>query len=266
MSRLFGSAVAAALSALGWSAASDQAVAQSFDCARASTRVERLICGDDRLKGLDTGLAGNYLWALDEVADPDALVRSQRAWLRERDACRDAACVAEAYDGRTAALEAAPRAGVRAYNDRRLGAGFEYLANRTVRPCGDDRPNCVVLEGRYAGKPGVELMRFEAFEGDLEAIAEREAGFERRDGGWFTTYGRGTPQAARPFAGPNWRGLEATITCGISDETGFHAAGGECYWGVASDGRTSILITTDGIGGLDERTRRSVETLRFFER
>lgn len=243
------------------------AKAQSFDCDRASTRVERLICGDEALKARDEGLADDYRLTLDVAADPDALVRSQRAWLRSRDGCPDARCVAQAYDDRSVALDNAERAEFATYRNARLGVSFEYMANRRVQPCPDiyDREQCVMIRGRFGGRPDEQLMTFQAFDGPLEQVAENEAGFEPRDGGWFTTYGRSQPKAVERFQGPGWTGMQATITCGISDETGFHAAGGECYWGVVSDGRRSILITTDGLAGLDGATRWSVETLRFLQ-
>ena len=57
--------------------------------------------------------------------------------------------------------------------------------------------------------------------------------------------GRGTPQAVERFSGAGWRGMRATITCGISDpETGFHAAGGECYWAVLSNGKRAAVANT----------------------
>lgn len=243
-----------------------KAEAQSFDCGRASTRVERMICGDEALKARDQGLADDYRLTLDVAADPDALVRSQRAWLRSRDGCPDARCVAQAYVDRGVALDNAERAGFAVYRNAELGFAFEYMANRRVEPCPDMDERCVVIRGRFGGRPDEQLMTFQAFDGGLETVAQSEAGFEPRDGGWFTTYGRFQPQVVERFRGSGWTGMEATITCGISDEeTGFHAAGGECYWGVVSDGRRSILITTDGLAGLDGATRHSVETLRFLQ-
>lgn len=261
---------AAAAAALGFAALAftGPAKAQSFDCDRASTRVERLICGDEALKARDEGLADDYRQTLDVAADPDALVRSQRAWLRSRDGCPDARCVAQAYDDRSVALDNAERAGFATYRNARLGVAFEYMANRRVQPCPDiyEREQCVMILGRFGGRPDEPLMTFQVFNGPLEQVAESEAGFEPRDGGWFTTYGRFQPQTVERFQGPGWTGMQAVITCGISDdETGFHAAGGECYWGVVSDGRRSVLITTDGLAGLDGATRRSVETLRFLQ-
>ncbi|RZM34250.1 MAG: DUF1311 domain-containing protein [Sphingomonas sp.] len=77
-----------------------------FDCTRTTTRAERLICGDDDLTRQDRYLNTVYAGAI-RSAPPTmraALVRTQRAWLAQRDACADTACMTASYDDRTAAL------------------------------------------------------------------------------------------------------------------------------------------------------------------
>ncbi|MBY4723388.1 MULTISPECIES: hypothetical protein [Burkholderia] len=57
--------------------------------------------------------------------------------------------------------------------------------------------------------------------------------------------------------------MRATIT-GISDpETGFHAAGGDCYWAVLSNGKRAVVANTQGIVGTDDATMHSVSSFRF---
>ena len=53
----------------------------SFDCARAGSAAEKLVCGDAELAALDRQLAARYAQATD--ADPAV----QRGWVKERDAC-----------------------------------------------------------------------------------------------------------------------------------------------------------------------------------
>lgn len=245
-------------------AATGPARAQSFDCEAAMERVENMICSDEALGALDYELDEAWSETIDVAADPAALMRSQRAWLRTRNACRDSACVAAAYRERVPVVRAAPRAGWSVYRNPELGLTFEYLANREVRACPDEMERCVAIYGRYFGAPRL-LMAFQRFDGPLEAVAQSEAGFEPRDGGWFTTYGRFEPQPVGRFQSQGLDGMQAVITCGISDENGFHAAAGECYWGVLSDGGRSVVIMTEGVGGLDADTRHSVDTLTFLE-
>ncbi|MBF0163408.1 MAG: DUF1311 domain-containing protein [Magnetococcales bacterium] len=82
------------------------AVKPSFDCAKAASAVEKLICGHAELATLDGQLAALYKQALARVSDAEALKKSQRDWLRqERNGCADVACLRTVYQGRLAALE-----------------------------------------------------------------------------------------------------------------------------------------------------------------
>ncbi|WP_193100063.1 lysozyme inhibitor LprI family protein [Burkholderia sp. Z1] len=240
--------------------------ADSIDCTRAKTRTDHLICGDKALVSADSTLSSAYYDAIGIAADQPAVIRSQRAWLAQRDACADTACLATSYRDRTAALKQVKHAGWKTYRDPALGISFEYLANRQVKkPCpaiGGDR--CVAIVGRNMTYSNY-FIAFEIVDGALEPVAEKEAGFEKQDDGkWMTTYGRSAAQEVERFSGAGWRGMRATITCGISDpETGFHAAGGECYWAVLSNGTRSAVANTQGIVGTDDATLHSVSTFRF---
>lgn len=79
-----------------------EAAVPSFDCARAASPVELLICGPDggRLRALDRAVADLY-----RQAGPGA-APSQAAWLRVRDRCPadDNWCVEQSYQRRKAAL------------------------------------------------------------------------------------------------------------------------------------------------------------------
>lgn len=76
--------------------------AASFDCKKASTSVEKLICTDPKLSELDTDLAQAYRGAV--KVSPDVKV-GQRQWLKERNACVDVACLANAYQARISELK-----------------------------------------------------------------------------------------------------------------------------------------------------------------
>lgn len=81
--------------------------ATSFDCARASTNVERMICGDVSLAIMDGELGDYYqiIWRQADGAERSRLGRSQLAWLDLRDACHDRQCIVRAYEKRLATLE-----------------------------------------------------------------------------------------------------------------------------------------------------------------
>ncbi len=89
-------------------AAPETVYAQSFDCAKASTAVEKQICNDPDLGLMDTEL-GSVYGALRKSLSGDArsaLRDSQRAWMRQRNACdAQSDCVTEAYVQRLRELD-----------------------------------------------------------------------------------------------------------------------------------------------------------------
>lgn len=155
------------------------------------------------------------------------------------------------------------------YQAPALGIAFALPADRTVGGCTGDWQSehpCVTVQGQQGGQ-AITYVGLQAFDGPLEQIAREQAGFEpNAQGQWMTTYGRFEPVEVERITGSGWTGMRATITCGISDaETGFHAAGGECLYQVISNGQRSILITTDGIHGLDDATAATLSSIAFTE-
>ncbi len=238
--------------------------AASFDCGQARQPVERMICADAAVSRLDEQLGAAYHAALDAAVEPKDLARSQRIWLTQRDRCADPACLAALYRERIAAIARVPRAAWLTYTDARLGIAFDYLGNRRVAPCpADSGPACVMLVAQGMRR-GDYLIEFKVVNGPLEAVARSEAGFEPQGGRWMTTFGRFDPVPVERFSGSGWTGMRATVTCGIDDTNGFHAAAGECFWAVISDGRRSVVADTQGIVGTDAATRRTVGSIRFI--
>lgn len=86
------------------------AMAASFDCNRASTPQEKLICQTPQLSALDETLATVYRQKISGLAAADAaqLKQSQRDWLKQlRSRGTDAAQLQTAYQQRIAALNTA---------------------------------------------------------------------------------------------------------------------------------------------------------------
>lgn len=73
--------------------------AASFDCAKAVSPVEQMICSDRLLSRLDDALAENYknMLSANFGGSKADLRRSQRGWLAQRDKCRDSACLVDMY-------------------------------------------------------------------------------------------------------------------------------------------------------------------------
>lgn len=82
----------------------DRAEAAGFDCKKAATPVERLICEDPILNSLDAQVEGAYRGALDRSNHPARVKEMQQAWLKRRDACADAKCMSAAYSRQIAIL------------------------------------------------------------------------------------------------------------------------------------------------------------------
>lgn len=79
----------------------------SFDCAKAQSEAETLVCGDARLAALDRQLAALYKRV---QTSPDELdiAAEQRGWIKGRDACSRAVdphrCLVESYQTRLVEL------------------------------------------------------------------------------------------------------------------------------------------------------------------
>lgn len=80
------------------------AQAASFDCAKASTKIEKLICTDAALSLLDEELAGAYKAALQDEKQADSIRQAQKQWMKERNTCDDAYCVKRTYAARLEGL------------------------------------------------------------------------------------------------------------------------------------------------------------------
>jgi hypothetical protein len=146
------------------------------------------------------------------------------------------------------------------YRNPQLGAAFRHPANQKIAPC-DGQPRCIVLSGLQRGRV-LPLLQLQAVDGPLEKAARDEAGFELKGGRWMTTYGRFEPVPVETLEGSSWRGMKAIVTCGVEVAGGFHAAAGECLWAVLSNGRRTILATTEGLAD-NNRALLILDTLTF---
>jgi uncharacterized protein len=109
--RILGASVFLALSSVAFAA-------PSFDCAKASSSAEELVCSDEQLAALDRQLADRYADALKAIGSLEAgrdlaqkeLKATQRGWIKGRDDCWKAEdvrdCVASSYLQRDAELVA----------------------------------------------------------------------------------------------------------------------------------------------------------------
>jgi uncharacterized protein YecT (DUF1311 family) len=77
-----------------------------FDCAKAVTPVEKMICSDDRLSELDGSMGLLYKKVMEKSPAPDDEKERQRTWIQEwRNSCKNSSCLKKAYTQRISELE-----------------------------------------------------------------------------------------------------------------------------------------------------------------
>jgi uncharacterized protein YecT (DUF1311 family) len=81
---------------------SETNVSPSFNCSQARTKVEKTLCANKDLAALDVTLAENYDKARRATKGEKhrQLLDTQRAWLKQRNACEIAQCLTDAYTRR----------------------------------------------------------------------------------------------------------------------------------------------------------------------
>jgi len=96
---------APALATTAQAEASTPVIEASFDCQKASSKIEKLICSSPDAADADRRLAAAYSAAKSKSADPSAVKADQVAWIKQqRNACGDAACLLETTEARIQAL------------------------------------------------------------------------------------------------------------------------------------------------------------------
>jgi len=76
----------------------------SFNCAKASTRTEKMICSNDGISKADESLAKTYKSALATTQDKATLKQQQKDWLKKRDAVTNEAAMLLLYQERITQL------------------------------------------------------------------------------------------------------------------------------------------------------------------
>ena len=71
--------------------------AASFDCGKAASKVEKMICDNDELSHLDEEMSVVYKTALKDVRNADIIKQAQKKWIKERNEYAEAIHVKQAY-------------------------------------------------------------------------------------------------------------------------------------------------------------------------
>ncbi len=123
----------------------------SFDCSKASQRIEYLICDTPELSKLDRTLSEVYKRAMTAAGpNKDRLQRQQRAWRTStRDICTDTACVATAVRERIALLRAIAAGNLDVPRDRprpEFRSEFSDAINNVDQAIDGNRPQTDIEE------------------------------------------------------------------------------------------------------------------------
>ncbi len=143
--------------------------------------------------------------------------------------------------------DAKGKVNLKRYRNSKEGYEFLYPQKYKLAACGGlyDPHLCVgfdVVPGDDESEVYVVMLPMgleQALRDDVNSL------FEKVGGKWIR-HGRGADSPTYPLSGRGWRGLYAITVCGISDETGFHAAGGDCLSAVLNKGGRTFLIESDG--------------------
>ena len=77
-----------------------------FDCAKAKTKIDKLICSDARLSEADEKLNALYKEVLAKSPVPEDTKQQQLEWVKQsRNTCKDADCLQQAYTSRISDLQ-----------------------------------------------------------------------------------------------------------------------------------------------------------------
>jgi uncharacterized protein YecT (DUF1311 family) len=243
-----------------------RAHAASFDCNSTSlSRIEKTICSSKELSAMDLDTNGIYREMQNLARDPEALLRSQRDWIRGRNRCDSTECLQRSYSARLAQLRATARAGWVGFADAGTGLRFRYLGNRSVKRCPDQPAKpCFQLSGPKMGYGSDYLLQFEVTKGSLEAVANET--WEKQGDKWIAIGRSESRFDVKVFAGERWRGLATSTVCGTDSPQGFHGAAGDCYTYLMSNGERSVVMTTDGLSGHDAETLMTIRSVELLEK
>lgn len=122
------------------------AQAASFDCAKAQTKVEHLICDNSEISKLDAELNSAYKTALQEEKQADSIKHAQKEWMKERNGCSDADCVKRAYEDRLRVLSSPTVARNALKEKEEAGTAASLDADKTNLLATPDRPGFFRLD------------------------------------------------------------------------------------------------------------------------
>lgn len=159
------------------------------------------------------------------------------------------------------------------YSDTRLGIAFQYpsqykvwkknnevflddalLLKHTHQGSKAHERVDLLMNGRSLNDSGSYLIHLTSGQGDFFHANKEKNIFEKSGTNFRLALGRFKNPVAKKIQTHEWKGYESGIICSTEDEeTGFHAAGGWCYWSLISNGTQYLVVDTQPIDPRDEK-------------
>lgn len=197
--------------------------------------------------------------------DPDSrrLNHLSKASARPLDACHNDPALQEPTSQQAELKPAAPAAGKNVQVHQARGFSFSYPKGWTVSQNGE----CLrLMEPGPRNKQEDYTVQLCIQHGTLQQATEALS-FSLDDGIWMRHAGMQLESPVDLFDGPGWKGMQAVQACGIGDEeTGWHAAGGDCMVALVDNGRTQVLFDTLGYYQEFDVVSAIIRSIRFEQK
>ena len=151
------------------------------------------------------------------------------------------------------------------YVNPTLGIEFSYPKNLVVYQQGNDlflaepssRPKewrfldrdlvSKLMSGKRAVEPESYVLHIRVRKGSFDEINMKEKAFSLQNGVMMGELGRFGLMKTKPIVASGWKGYETQVICSVFDpKTEPHAAGGDCYWAIGSNGEEGFVVDTLG--------------------
>ena len=161
---------------------SSSAYAASFDCRKASTVVEIMICGNQTLSGLDDQMFLTYKSLLSQATSPYLIKQDQIQWLSsKRNLCQNIPCLDQEYRSRISALTLAIQQGQPMQNS---SSSRDTTGQHISDSLGQDIYNREIL---ITNKSGASICKFFASRTDVGSWQEDILGIKILRSGYDVT-------------------------------------------------------------------------------
>lgn len=109
------------------------------------------------------------------------------------------------------------------------------------------------------------VFRMEYFKASIDSILQTDGLYRKKGDVYFTSDRVNDSVEVELLKGKNWKGFYHNNICGIScNESGFHAAAGQCAYLYFSNGKTTVLINTSGNQLESDVLKRLISSFNFY--